>query len=175
MKHIKINVEDHKLLNDGTVCEDITSVTLPSFEHPTTPVENVSGMAMNLNVPNTTRYNAAELSIAHNNGENCESLAEPGTHDIEFRMARQDFNAVDAALKYEGIKYLAKVMFVATEKGTIEKGNPWGSTCRYSIIRFEEIHTVDGKAETKVLVDATANKLEVNGVSFTDDLSSLLD
>jgi len=169
-KKIKINVEDHRLIDNGETCEDITQVVLPSFEHPTTAVENVSGMAMNIDVPNPSRFNAAELSVAHNNGVNCEKLDAPGNHSIEFRMARQMFDSSRTDIRHESVKYRVTCLFKSVEKGTIENGNPWGSTVKYSVIRYEEI--VDGKQT--FLVDATGNKLIVNGRSYTDDISSLL-
>lgn len=169
-KKIKINVEDHKLIDNKRTCEDVTQVVLPSFEHPTTAVENVSGMAMNLDVPNPSRFNSAEMSIAHNNGVNCEYLDMPGKHESEFRMARQTFDTSKTDIKHEGVKFRTVSLFKRVEKGTIETGNPWGSTCVYGIVRYEEI--VDGKQT--FLVDATGNKLVVNGKSFTDDISSLL-
>lgn len=170
-KMIKINVEDHKLIDNNRVCEDVTQVVLPSFEHPTTPVENVSGMAMNMDVPNPSRFNATEISVAHNNGVNCEYLSQPGKHVMEFRMARQTFNTSKTDIKHEGAKFRVTSLFKSVEKGTIETGNPWGSTARYGLVRYEEI--VNGKQT--FLVDATGNKLVVNGKSFTDDISSLLD
>lgn len=169
-KMIKINVEDHKLIDNNRVAEDITQVVLPSFEHPTTSVENVSGMAMNLDVPNPSRFNAAEISVAHNNGVNCEYLDMPGKHVMEFRLARQTFNTSKTDINHESVKYRATVLFKGVEKGTIETGNPWGSTVKYGIVRYEEI--VNGKQT--FLVDATGNKLVVNGKSYTDDISSLL-
>ena len=169
-KMIKINVEDQRLIDNNRACEDITQVVLPSFEHPTTAVENVSGMAMNLDVPNPSRFNAAELSVAHNNGVNTEFLAMPGKHNIEFRMARQVFNTSKTDINHEGVKYRGIFLFKSVEKGTIETGNPWGSTVKYGVVRYEEI--VNGKQT--FLVDATGNKLVVNGKSYTDDISNLL-
>ena len=169
-KKIKINVEDHKLIDNNRVCEDITQVVLPDFEHPTTAVDNVSGMAMNLDVPNPSRFNSSEIQVAHNNGVNCEYLDMPGKHSMEFRMARQTFDTSKTDIKHEGVKFRVTGLFKKVTKGTVETGNPWGSTCSYGIVRYEEI--VDGTQT--FLVDATGNKLVVNGKSFTDDISSLL-
>ena len=170
-KKIKINVEDHKLIDNNRVCEDVTQVVLPDFEHPTTSVENVSGMAMNLDVPNPSRFNAAEISVAHNNGVNCEYLQNPGKHAMEFRLARQTFDTSATDIRHEGVKFRVTALFKRVTKGTIETGNPWGSTNVFGVVRYEEI--VNGTQT--FLVDATGNKLVVNGRSFTDDISSLLD
>lgn len=169
-KKIKINVEDHKLLDNSEVCEDVTQVVLPDFEHPTTEVNNVSGMAMNLDVPNPSRFNSAEFQVAHNNGVNCELLDTPGKHIMEFRMARQTFVTSETDIRHEGVKFRVTALFKRVSKGSIETGNPWGSTVTYGIVRYEEI--VDGKQT--FLVDATGNQLVVNGRSFTDDISNLL-
>lgn len=169
-KMIKINVEDHRLIDNGNVCEDITEVTLPSFEHPTTAIENVSGMAMNMDVPNPSRFNAAEFSVTYNNGVSCEGLDNPGKHVMEFRMARQTYDTAETATKHEGTKFRVTCLFKSVEKGTVQAGNPWSSTAKYSVVRYEEI--VNG-VQT-FLVDATGNILTVNGQNYTDDISSLL-
>ena len=178
-KHIKLNVEGHRFLDTTTndknkeelvVCEDVTSVVLPTLEHPTTSIENVSGMAMDMDMPNTTRYKAAEYSVAHNNGKNCHLLARPGMHKQEFRVARQDFKNKGAEVSFEGVKYRMHGFFASVEKGTVETGNPLGSTAKYKLKRYEEI--VDGTQT--MLVDATTGELTVNGVSYTQDLESLL-
>ena len=169
-KNIKINVEGHRFLDNGKVCEDVTSVVLPSLEHPTTAIENVSGMAMDMDIPNTSRYKAAEYSVAHNNGNNCEQLQNPGLHKQEFRVARQDYENKNTSIGYEGIKFRLTGLFKSVEKGTIQTGNPYGSTVKYSLKRYEEL--VNG-VQT-LLVDATANKLTVNGTSYTDDIEKLL-
>ena len=71
------NVEDHRLLDNGTVCEDVTKVGLPTLEHPTDEIK-ASGMVMDIDMPNTTHLNASDFTIYHNNGVNCKMLANPG-------------------------------------------------------------------------------------------------
>ena len=58
----------------------------------------------------------------------------------------------------------------STEKGNIETNNPYGSTDKFSVTRYEEI--VDGKQT--VLVDAMAGILKFNGVSYSDPVENLL-
>lgn len=169
-KNVKINVEDHRLLDGKKVCEDITQVTLPDFEHPVTNLENISGMAMDVDVPNVSRFKAAEFAVAHNNGTNCELLQIPGKHSLEFRAARQNFKTKDVSVKHEGLKFRVTGLFKSVSKGTIENGNPYGSTVKYSVLRYEEI--LNGKQV--FLVDATGNKLKVMGKSYSDDIEKLL-
>lgn len=168
-KFVKINVEDHRLIDNDKVAEDITSVVLPNLENPTTPVNNVSGMAMDVDMPNPTHYNASEFSVAHNNGENCDELGKPGKHVMEFRTVRQKFTTSQMDIGHESVKYRLTGVHKSTEKGTIETGNPWGSTDKYSLLRYEEI--VDGKRT--ILVDATGS-IEHNGKSYTDDINNML-
>jgi len=68
------------------------------------------------------------------------------------------------------VKFRATVLRKSTEKGTIETGNPYGSTEKFSVLRYEEI--VDG--ETVMLIDAMAGIIMVNGVNYTDPVENLL-
>jgi phage tail tube protein FII len=169
-KNIKINVEGHRFLDNGKVCEDVTSVVLPSLEHPTTAIENVSGMAMDLEVPNTSRYKAAEYSVAHNNGNNCQYLTNPNKHTIEFRLARQRYNVKKGLLEHEGVKYRITGVHKSTEHGTVEAGNPLGSTERFTVLRFERI--VNG--ETDTIVDVMSGVLKFNGHDLVSEVPALL-
>ena len=170
MNNVRCNVEDHRLLDGGVKVEDITSVDLPDIEHPTTQVK-ASGLMIDIDMPNMHHYNAMEIAISHNNGNNCNMLATPGIHSIEFRMARQNYNTQTMQVDLE----LVKVRFVGahkkTEKGSIETDNPYGSTERYSVMRYEE--EIDG--ETVLLIDSTAGINEVHGVRYSDELASILD
>ena len=168
-KAMKINVVDHRLLDNGRECEDVTSVVLPMLEHPTTPIDT-NGIALAMDVPDMTRFNAAEFSIAHNNGTNCDSLAVPGLHTVEFRTVRQKYTTSKTKIEYEPVKYRLSGMHKSTEKGTIETGNPWGSTDKYSLTRYEEI--VNGKQT--MLVDGPNNVVKVNGKDYADDVQKLL-
>lgn len=163
------NVEGHRVLDDGTVCEDITSVSLPTISHTTSTIK-AAGMAMDVDVPDTTHLDAAEISIAHNNGYNCPLLKTPGKHSLEARVVRQRYNVQAGAIEHEQLKFRATVLHKSTEGGTIETGNPYGSTEKYSVLRYEEI--VNG--ETVMLIDAMAGIIKVNGKSFTDEVENLL-
>ncbi|MBQ8201663.1 MAG: hypothetical protein IJZ74_07845, partial [Clostridia bacterium] len=88
-KNVYVNVIGHRLIDNELLIEDVTSVGLPTFEHPTTAISKISGMAMDVDMPNRTRLNAAEFSVSHNNGRNCRYLSNPGRHNFEFRTARQ--------------------------------------------------------------------------------------
>ena len=168
-KNIKINVVDHKLLHDKREVEDVTSVTLPSFEHPTTEV-NVNGLALTMEIPDMTKFNAAEYSIAHNNGTNSQYLNIPGLHTDEFRTVRQKYTTSKTQIGYESVKYRLTGMHKSTEKGQIETGNPWGSTETFALVRYEEI--VDGKQT--MLVDGPNNIIKVNGKDYSGDVQKLL-
>ena len=116
-KHIYNNVEDHRLYCNGIVCEDITSVTLPTIKHPTSEFK-AAGMSMNMNMPNTARLEAMELSVSHNNGTNCNLLRSNEAMTLEFRLVRQRYDATQAAIGHESVKYRVKCLHVSTEEGT---------------------------------------------------------
>lgn len=163
------NVEGHRVLDDGTVVEDVTSITNPTLSHKTSTI-SASGMVMDVDMPDTTRMEAMEFGIAHNNGINCAKLASPGKHNLETRVVRQRYNVAKGEIEHESVKVRVTGVHKSTEKGTFETGNPWGSTEKYSVMRYEEI--VDGK--TTVLIDATGGKIVFNGKSFTDSVENLL-
>ena len=168
-KYVKINVEDHRLIDNKKVVEDVTQVVLPTFEHPTTSITNVSGMVMDIDMPNNTRLNAAEFSVAHNNGNNGLYLQSPVKHEMEFRTVRQKYVTSGATVKHESVKYRLTGYHKSTEKGTIETGNPWGSTDTFALVRYEEI--VDGKQTMLVDISGT---YKVNGKDYAMDVQSLL-
>ncbi|MBQ8088467.1 MAG: phage major tail tube protein [Clostridia bacterium] len=169
-KNVRCNVEDHRLFDGGVKVEDITSVSLPTVEHPTTTVK-ASGMVMDVDIPNMHHYNAMEFEVSHNNGNNCPKLAMPGIHNMEFRIARQNYNVQLGQIDLELVKVRIIGAHKSTEKGSIETDNPYGSTEKYSVLRYEE--EIDG--ETTLLIDSMAGKNEANGESFSDSLSALLD
>jgi phage tail tube protein FII len=163
------NVEDHRLLDNGTVCEDVTKVGLPTLEHPTDEIK-ASGMVMDIDMPNTTHLNASDFTIYHNNGVNCKMLANPGKHTIEFRTVRQKYDVPTGTIGHESVKYRVIGVHRSTEKGDIETGSPYGSTEKYSLLRYEE--EVNGEITT--LVDAMAGVLKFNGVDYNSEVQSML-
>ena len=57
-----------------------------------------------------------------------------------------------------------------TQKGDVETGSPYGSTEKYSLLRYEE--EVNGKVIT--IIDAMAGVIKYNGKSYTDSVQNLL-
>lgn len=169
-KMIKVNVEDHKLIDDGRVCEDVTEVGLPDLEFVTIAIENISGLAGNMDLPLSSKLQATEYTINHNNGTNCERLFDPVIHKQEFRAVRQVLDTARASVGYESVKYRLHGKPKGSTGGNITKGNPWGGAVRYSMLRYEEI--VNGK-QTK-MIDILANKVVINGKDYSLDVSKLL-
>lgn len=163
------NVEDHRLLDNGSVCEDVTKVGLPTLEHPTDEIK-ASGMVMDIDMPNTTHLNASEFTVYHNNGVNCKKLARPGKHSIEFRTVRQRYDVAGGDIGHESVKFRIIGVHKSTEKGDIETGSPYGSTEKYSLLRYEE--EINGEVTT--LVDAMAGVLKFNGVDYNSKVQSML-
>ena len=169
-KNVRCNVEDHRLLDGKKKCEDVTKIDLPTIEHPTTSVKS-AGMVMDVDIPNMYHFNAMEIAIHHNNGTNCRGLAKPGTHNIEARVARQNYVTSKGVVDLEVVKVRVKCSHKSTEKGSIETGNPYGSTEKYSVLRYEE----EWDGETWYLIDSSAGKIIIEGVDYSSELSSLLD
>lgn len=163
------NVVDHRIVDNGRVCEDITSVSLPSLEQPTNTI-SASGMVMDVDMPDMTHFNAMELGISHNNGVNCAKLASPGKHKIEVRLARQKYNVAGGAIEHESVKYRVTCVYKGSDKGSVERNNPLGSTDKYSVLRYEE--EING--ETVSLIDAMAGIVKINGVNYTSAVENLL-
>lgn len=169
-KNVRCNVEDHRLYDNGNKVEDVTKIGLPTIEHPTTPVKS-AGMVMDVEIPNIYHYNAMELEVSHNNGNYCANLSDPGLHTIEARVARQNYNVTLCQVDNELVKVRVIGAHKSTEKGDIETDNPYGSTEKYSILRYEE--EIDGEVTT--LIDSMAGIIRINGVDYGSQLSSLLD
>lgn len=163
------NIEGNRVLDNNKVCEDVTSFTLPTISHPTNTI-SASGMAMDVDIPNTTHLEAMEFGVSHNNGVNCNLLAAPGKHTLEGRAVRQRYNVAKGEIEHESVKWRVTGVHKSTEKGSIETGNPFGSTDKYSVLRFEEI--INGT--TTVLIDAMSGIIKFNGKSYTDPVENLL-
>lgn len=163
------NVEGHRLLINGRVAEDVTSVTLPTIKHLTTTIA-ASGMAMDVEMPNTAHLDAMEFSVSHNNGINCKLLANPGKHFMEVRVARQRYTVAAGEIGHESVKFRITGVHKETDKGSIEMGNPYGSTDKFSVLRYEE--EVAGQIVT--IVDAMAGILRFNGKDYTNSVENLL-
>lgn len=169
-KRVYNNVEGHRLIDNGRVVEDVTKVGIPTVSHPTTTIEKVAGMAMDVEMPNPTHVEAMELTITHNNGINCQYLEDP-EHEFEFRIVRQRYNVAEGKIEHEGAKYRFKCAFKSKEIGDIETGSPIGTTCKYSVLRFEE--EINGEIVT--CIDAVQGTVRKNGTDFMDEINQFLE
>lgn len=163
------NVEGHRLIDNKRTVEDVTKISLPEIKHPTTTI-SAAGMAMDVDMPNTTHLEAMEFSVVHNNGVNCKHLADPGKHLIEARTVRQRYNVAKGEIEHESVKFRVTGVHVSTQKGDVEIGSPYGSTDKYSVLRYEE--EIDGKIVT--IADATAGLIRYNGVDCTSVVENML-
>lgn len=168
-KKVYNNVEDHRLIDNGRVVEDVTSVVVPTVEHPTTDID-AAGMAGAVSMPNTVKVNAMELAVNHNNGTNCNRLADSGKHVIEFRLVRQRYNVAKGEIEHESVKYRETCVHKSTEDGTVEAGNPLGTTDKFSVLRHEKI--INGMTTT--LVDVMIGTIQINGKNVTDVVQNML-
>ena len=168
-KSVYNNVEAHRLIDGSRTVEDITSVTLPTITHPATTI-SAAGMAADVDMPNITHLNAMDFSVAHNNGVNCRYLSNPGKHTMEVRVVRQKYNTAKGEIEHESVKFRLVGLHAETSKGTIETGNPYGSTEKYSVLRYEE--EINGQVVT--VVDAVSGILRWNGKDYADVLESML-
>lgn len=168
-KKVYNNVVDHRLIDNGRTVEDITSVALPSIEHPTTTIKS-AGMVGDVDMPNTARVNAMELTVNHNKGAGSEYLTTPGKHNIELRIARQVYNTARGEITPESVKYRFIAVHKKTDKGSVENDNPMSTVDTYSVLRYEEI--VNGK--TTVLIDTMSGILKFNDKDYASEIQSML-
>ena len=163
------NVEGHRLIDNNRTIEDVTKVGLPTIKHPTTSI-SASGMAMDVDMPNITHLEAMECTVYHNNGINCKYLGDPGKHTLEFRTVRQRYSTTKGEIEHESAKFRIVCIHTETQKGDIETGSPYGSTEKYSVLRYEE--EIDGTIVT--IVDAVAGMIRYNGKDYTDVVENML-
>lgn len=168
-KKVYNNVVDHRLLDNGAVVEDVTSVALPTIEHPTTTIKS-TGMVGDVDMPNMSRVNAMELTINHNKGINSQLLTAPGKHNIELRLARQVYDTPRGEITPESVKYRFIAVHKKTDKGSVENDNPMSTTDTFSVLRLEEI--VGGN--TTVLIDVMSGILQFNGKDYASEIENLL-
>lgn len=168
------NIEGHRIIDKvgkkSYTIEDVTKIGLPTFKHPTTEFKNVSGLAMDVNMPNTTHLEAADFTLYHNNGVNSKYLAVPEKHQFEVRTVRQKFVTAKGEIQHETVKYRITCIYTETQKGDLETGSPYGSTEKYSVLRYEE--EIDGTVVT--VYDAMAGIIKKNGKEYLDVIESML-
>ena len=68
------------------------------------------------------------------------------------------------------MKYRVTGVHKSTEDGTVQAGNPLGSTDKYSVLRYEKI--MDGKTTT--LVDIMTGTIKFNGKDVTNVVQNML-
>jgi phage tail tube protein FII len=170
-QRVASNVVDHRVYDGGVNVEDITSITLPNIEYAKADFENIAGLVGALSFANPAYVGLMTCEIAHNNGLNCDELETPVMHEIEFRLARQDLNVPDTALEYGSAKYRIAGQPVTVNNGTIERGNPLGSTVTYNLTRF--IKEIAGKTVTHI--DIPAGIVVINGHDFGSQVKNILD
>lgn len=163
------NVEDHRLIDGKKTVEDVTKVGLPTLKNKTINID-VAGMVMAVDMPDMTHFEAADYNIVHNNGVNSKHLGTPGKHIHEFRTVRQKYDVAKARITHESVKFRLTGAHVETQKGDIESGSPYGSTEKYSLLRYEE--EINGKVNT--IIDAMAGVIKYNGKSYADEVQNLL-
>ena len=163
------NVEGHKVIDNKRTCEDVTKVGLPVVKHSSTTIK-AAGMAVDVDMPDTTHLEPMEFTITHNNGVNCQYLANPGKHTIEVRLVRQRYNVPKGVIEHELEKYRVIGVHMETQEGDVETGSPIGSTEKYSVLRYEK--EVNGK--NVILADAMTGDIKYNGKSYTEEVEKLL-
>lgn len=166
---VYVNVEDYRLIDGKTVVEDVTQVGLPTIKKKTTTV-SAAGMVADIDMPNATRYEAMDYTIQHNNGMNHKALARPGKHTQEFRTVRQYYDTEKSTMKMQSVKFRLTGVHVETQKGNIETGSPYGSTDRYSLLRYEE--EINGSIVQ--VIDVAAGVVKYDGKEYTDEVNNLL-
>lgn len=168
-KYVHNNLAGLRVYFDGKLVEDVTNYTPPSEKYKTTSISS-AGMAGDVEFPNQTSIEAMESSLAHNNGLNCNLLMNPGKHTLEVRAVRQKYNVAKSQMEHERITWRDTVFHKNRDGGSIEMGNPYGSTDKFAVVRHEE--EINGK-QTKLL-DIPNNKIAHNGKSVTDEIENLL-
>ena len=171
------NVEDHRLIyesgNEKFTVEDVTSVTIPTVEHPTVDID-AAGLAGVISMPNSVKVNAMEFTVSHNNGANCEKLINGGKNVIEFRLVRQKYDVALGEIQHESVKYRLTVVHKSTDDGTVQTGNPLGSSDKFSVLRYEKYVGNGADANLVILIDVMTGQIQLNGKELTDDVQTLL-
>jgi|GEM_PF-736636 len=168
--NVYYNIAGHRIIDNERVVEDVTSVALPTISHPTISIQKVSGLAADIDIPDRTHLDAMEFGVSHNNGINCQYLNEPVTHFFEVRVARQKYNVGREYVEHQPDKFRVKCLPKSTDKGSVEMGNPYGSTVKYSVLRYEE----ELNGEIITIIDSTAGIVRFNGKDYYDDIEKLL-
>lgn len=168
-KKVHNKVVGQKLVDGNLEIEDVTSVTLPDVIF-TADEFDVSGMSAAIEMIDPSHVDAMTFSVNHNNGLNCQTLNDPKKHKFEFRTVQQVLNTALGSVEHQSVKYRVEGMPKKISDGSVEKGNPMGTSIEYTVMRYEK--EVAGKVVT--LIDALAGKVKINNVDYTSKINSLL-
>lgn len=163
------NVVRSRVMDNGTEVEDVTSITLPSIEHPTTEI-STNGMAGAMSLPDSAFINSMTMSIAHNNGKGASALCKPGRHAIIINVARQKYDTAGQEIGFKNVTYKMIVLHTKSDKGKVETKNPLGTTDDFSVTRYEEI--VEGT--TTILIDVPGGIVQFDGEDYTSQVEAAL-
>lgn len=169
-KQVHNKVIDQRLFDGSTQVEDVTSVDTPDIEFVNDEVD-IPGATAKVNIVTPYQVGAMTVTVNHNNGNGCAALATPELHKIELRMARQVISTATG----ESTPKSTKVRFSGTPmkvtRGSVERGNPRGSSVEYSVQRYEE----EENGKTVILIDALAGILQINGKDYASEIARILD
>lgn len=169
-KQVHNKVVDSRIFDGSTLVEDVTSVDTPDIEFVNDEID-IPGATSKLNIISPYQVGAMTLTVNHNNGNGCDSLNTPETHKLEMRVARQVITTATGETSYESFKIRAWGTPMSVSRGSVERGNPMGSSVKFSLMRYEE----ERMGKTTILIDALAGKLEINGKDYASQINRMLD
>lgn len=164
------NVVDHKIYDGGVEIINVQEVVLPSIEFNTTDF-TPGGIAGDLTLPNFYKLKAMTISVKHNGGSQNRELKRLGRHNFEFRLAVQELNGDTGELEAKAVKYRVGAVLTSTSDDKVSRDNPISNESQYSVLTYQE--EIDGEIVTDI--DILADKIMINGVTYTDKIAALLD
>lgn len=164
------NVVDHLMFDGDVEIINVQEISLPSIEYNTTDF-TPGGTSGDLTLPNFYKLKAMSFSVKHNGGSKNRELARQGRHNFEFRCAVQELNGETGEIEPKSVKYRIGGLLTSTADDKISRDNPISNESQYSVLKYQKEE--DGEIVTDI--DVLANKVMINGVTYTDKVSALLE
>lgn len=162
---------DYAVYENGKEFIGMAKVSLPEVSNKVFTV-NGAGIAGDYEVPVLGQTDAMTCTFTFtDNPKDAYKLAKPGVHDIECRVAHEDFDTVSGQLKVAAYKHILKVIPKNQAGGDIAPATPQGATVECICLYREDL--VDGSRV--LLIDKPNNRfIGVDGVDINAKVNAAL-
>lgn len=158
------------IYEDGKEFLGMAKVTLPDLTALTQSVSG-AGIGGNMDAIIIGHYDAMTLGLNfRTTTEASISLAQPRRHNLDLRVAQQDYDTVGGALTVRKVKHVFVVVPKSTKGGTVAPASPTDGSGEYAVYYWAAY--IDGKK--KLEIDQANLICLIDGVDYLAEVRKAL-